>query len=332
MQPVDPARALFSEFMSDGYARVVRATADDDSENPYLDYKEVRSTDGSLTRDERVMLGQAISAFANTYGGVLVLGVEAKNNRANALRPIPSISRLEKTVNDILGQIVVPPLPIETLRIDAPDSDGAGFMIVFAPSAHPKPIMSLVDHRYYIRSGSNSIKAEHPIVRSLFFACAVPDAILDIAGAKIAKHSLGAVASYEGRVETFGDHYRIDSTLMIRNTGGTTVRGCAVALPDLPGLSFKGNKDLFHVQNNTLHAALGDEDAQVVASKLFILKDHVVLYPKTALAIGHLSLSPPDDLFQDCDLSVPYAIFIDNVARHGVAAAHAKALPRHSGW
>lgn len=314
--------------MDQGFARLQRAQEEDHSESPYLDFKESKSKNGELSREERAAQGQALSAFANTYGGVLIWGVEAKNNQPNQLRPIPNIAKFERTIQDQLGQALAPPLSIDVHRIDDPSNLGSGYVVIFVPSANPKPYMSLIDHRYYIRSGSNSIKAEHPIVRSLFLATAVPNARLEIIDASASHNSVAAVIYDDGSVQSYGDHVRIDARIILQNTGGVPIHGCAIAVPARQNYTIGGINDLYHDRVQILHATLGEESTTRVEARLFIMREHVVVYPGTALVVGSFQMTLDSNFYDETPISVPYAIFTDTITLLGTMKTVAAACQR----
>src|SRR5947209_8056893 len=90
--PLDAARDLFEQFKQRGYERVNEALQNDEEEDQYLDFKEHPRTQ---TRSDnwRKIFGKAASGFANSEGGVLVWGVEAKDFKPIALKPIPEVNR-----------------------------------------------------------------------------------------------------------------------------------------------------------------------------------------------------------------------------------------------
>jgi hypothetical protein len=87
---------IFQQFVRDGIARFQRCVDSNESEGQYLDFKESKDKQGKvtgqLTDDGRSILGKLISAYAYTEGGVIVWGIESKNNSANSLSPIASPS------------------------------------------------------------------------------------------------------------------------------------------------------------------------------------------------------------------------------------------------
>ncbi len=71
---------LEQEFRSMSIAEVHRFVAAGREEDLHLDFKIIN--DPTLTREDRKSLAMALSGFANSDGGLVVWGVEARQNPA----------------------------------------------------------------------------------------------------------------------------------------------------------------------------------------------------------------------------------------------------------
>jgi hypothetical protein len=74
-------RDLFDRLQSQGHRAVQDLVTARVQEGLQLDFKlKSNVTNGELNRDDRKVLGPALSAFANSAGGLLLWGIEAKRN------------------------------------------------------------------------------------------------------------------------------------------------------------------------------------------------------------------------------------------------------------
>ena len=90
-------------------------------EDTYLEVKEVRFSGHRVTEPHRDSLADSIAAFANTRGGVLVLGIEARTHDVAGI-PLNLIETVTDFVREICIDSIDPPvehLVIEHLRLPA---------------------------------------------------------------------------------------------------------------------------------------------------------------------------------------------------------------------
>ena len=137
-----------------------------------LEFKTVSRSDLSV-REDRRNFACAVSGFANSAGGVIVWGVDARRNAegvdcASKLAEIPSIATFVSRLSQLTGEAVMP-------RVDGiqhravPTSGGAGFAVTLVPESDSGPHMArLGEHRYYKRSGSSCYCMEHFDIADMF--------------------------------------------------------------------------------------------------------------------------------------------------------------------
>lgn len=122
-------------------------------EDSFLELKEVRFAGSRVTDPSRDELADELAAFANTRGGVCVLGV------ADATREIVGIpeDRLDATeafLREIVNDAIDPPLPCTIERLRLPDASGAEVAVLKVDV-----LRSLFVHRspggYFYRIGSS---------------------------------------------------------------------------------------------------------------------------------------------------------------------------------
>ncbi|MDP3673126.1 MAG: ATP-binding protein [Telluria sp.] len=119
--------------------------------------------------DLRVKLSVAASAFWNTGGGILVVGVDGSGKPDGGIDVAVGKQTLRDWV-DVCLAAVHPPGPYEVRMLEGAEivsQPGKCLLLVgFGPS-HMGPHMAR-DNRYYIRAGAHSVRAASYIVESLF--------------------------------------------------------------------------------------------------------------------------------------------------------------------
>lgn len=127
------------------------------SENQMLEYK----GGGKLPGPKDI--GKAASAFANTFGGTLILGVDEdhQSGRPKEISGIPVGRELEKQICSILLDNITPPLvPMPEIRIVELRGDPARVVVVIRipqSNATPHAAYDKNQHQHvYVRIGSES--------------------------------------------------------------------------------------------------------------------------------------------------------------------------------
>lgn len=133
------------------------------AESGFLDYKAEITIEKTV---DKLELAKDVSSFANEYGGTLLYGVPQIETERG---PIPkslvecgmSISEgLAKRIEDILTDVIVPPLPelhIRTLLLDK--EKNKGLILLYHPESWCKPHMveGYKEGRYYRRGNYQGI-------------------------------------------------------------------------------------------------------------------------------------------------------------------------------
>ncbi len=144
--------------------------ADQQEENIHLDFK---TADPELVRDDRRNLAGAISGFANSEGGLIVWGVEARVNQqdvdcACGKREISPLSLFLSKLNQYTGDAATPIVDgVQHRKIV--DTNDRGFAVTLVPASDAGPHMAKLGvDRYMKRSGSQFLKMEHFEVDDMF--------------------------------------------------------------------------------------------------------------------------------------------------------------------
>jgi len=162
---LEAARVLFNRLRTEPDLQAL--IDEQEPETLHLDFKESPTNpSANQIRERDALLAKALSGFANSDGGVLILGV-ADNPRE--LRPIQDLVAFDQRVNELLSRVVsFPVLGAETRRIDARAGGGSGYLVVLIPASDLAPHRSQKDHRYYFRTGDSFLPMEHWQVADAF--------------------------------------------------------------------------------------------------------------------------------------------------------------------
>jgi hypothetical protein len=131
-------------------------------ENLTLEYKGIESL------ETRAEIGKEISAFSNSSGGILLIGIEEKKT-ADGRSKIPVAVQwniVKKKDKEWFSQVILANIQPHVNHIDVVSitaNDGLGnIFIVDVPASAYSPHMSCIDdHQYYERIGARSEPMEH---------------------------------------------------------------------------------------------------------------------------------------------------------------------------
>ena len=108
-------RDLFDEIVRHGEVVLERLEATRQQEAVDLDFKlKDDPASGAPSRKDIGTFGEMLSAFSNSAGGLLVLGVDARKgaddevDRVQNLRPVADVERFRSELVRLSGQILMP--------------------------------------------------------------------------------------------------------------------------------------------------------------------------------------------------------------------------------
>jgi len=149
-------------------------------EDLYLEFKRESPENTPIPDDaDTGQLARAISGFANTDGGLLVWGVEAKARSkedpdvAQSLRPIRGVKVFTTRLNAVCGGAVNPPLPgIENRMVSEDAEADVGFTVTLVPprrATHTQAAMGKkYSGQYFIRTGSGFCAVPEPLLAEFY--------------------------------------------------------------------------------------------------------------------------------------------------------------------
>lgn len=141
-------------------------------ENLVLDFKLVNRADLNHA-DDKKSLAKAMSGFANSSGGLIVWGVDARNNEegidcAVGTRAIEPLPLLMARLNELTSRAVAPTVDGVRHKPIALTED-SGFAVTLVPESDSGPHMAkLGEDRYYKRNGAAFLKMEHFDLEDMF--------------------------------------------------------------------------------------------------------------------------------------------------------------------
>lgn len=168
-------------------------------EDLHLEFKRISA---ELPRDDRKNFATCASGFANSEGGIVVWGVDARQDEtgvdaAHELKPIENsaaaLSKLQTHTAEATSPIVDGLLHREVL-VDA----NRGVLVTLVPPSDSGPHMAgLGEGRYYKRSGASFYRMEHFDIADMFGRRACPSLALSVQleGGGASQSSAGRAAS-----------------------------------------------------------------------------------------------------------------------------------------
>jgi predicted HTH transcriptional regulator len=139
-------RGLFDQIVAEGEPAILQLVAEKRQEGVDLDFKEkANASTGEPDKNDRRVLGIALSALSNSMGGLLIWGVEARKNEdqvdcAIAKKPISQIDRFKGEVVRLLSQAIMP--RHEGMIVEAVPSSSipdAGYLLVLVDRSERRP-------------------------------------------------------------------------------------------------------------------------------------------------------------------------------------------------
>ena len=223
------AHVLFDQIKTGGLS-VLNGMVNSSSpsfEEEWLDFK--GATPVPPDNDIKKIWSKALSGFANTGGGVLVWGIDARLDPttniscASALSLVPDPNVLKSRLMELHHQSTDPPVAnVEIEPYPDPGAGGAGFVVCLIPESPFRPHRAehLTNKPYYIRAGDDFVIPSPALLRHLFFP-----------------HTYSHLW-----VEVVVDAREIKYRVRIHNSGTATAQGVFVVLQtDFRGKFFAGS-------------------------------------------------------------------------------------------
>jgi len=211
-----------------------------------------------LEDEQKKVWSKALSAMANSGGGVLVWGIKAEKDKttgvdaANALALVPDVHQFVTRLQELHRQATDPPiLNVEYLPVPKSDADRSGFVACMIPDSPFKPHRAeyVEGKPFFVRAGDNSAPASVGLLRALFYPATNSLVSLEVGVSwrvddKQARDLSGKEA---GVIQLHG---------VVQNVGPSTARDVFLTLKEFPpGMKLKpddGWSSSVHVEGQAL--------------------------------------------------------------------------------
>lgn len=306
------AEELFKLFKRKGYAAFVTAKDEQWEEGLHLDFKQVTRPSGGLSLEDRRALGEALSGFANSDGGLIIWGIDCRRvgGGPDVVQDLVPIRDLRAFLSDLqmqTSQSVSPPVHgVVHHRIMAPGERDAGFVVSLIPANDNPPHMAGAkdQHRYYRRSGGSFLVMHHHEVADLFGRRPRPNLEL-------------SCRVVPNGVSGYGDSVTADVRVVlgIKNTGRGVARFPALAIHE-SGSVVCSQYGLDGNGRTGLPQRVMDSGSKV---RVFCGGSGDVVHPNTCLEVTRIPFKVSSDPTTAADLEIPYEIYADGFSTSGIA-------------
>lgn len=169
---------LLEQLKSEGEAAIDRWISEQKSEDLYFDCKTKKDTKKPiLDSDDRRNLGKAVSAFANSEGGLLLWGVDARKQAGVdclvSKGPITQIAAFKSEVEHAITDLIRPPIQnLEIYQISSSQAQADGYLAISVPCSDLRPHTS--ERKFYFRNGHQILEMEVSQIRDQMLRRTVP--------------------------------------------------------------------------------------------------------------------------------------------------------------
>ena len=170
------AEDLFLRIKHRGADEISRMIREQIVEELFLDYKRAATVApfGKLDSSDRKNLSKAIAGFANSEGGIIVWGVDCRQNPPygdvpTSPVPISNPTAFKSLLEGAVTGVTIPAHSgVENIALQI-IGQSDGFVVTYIPVGMHVPYRTLGDREeYYIRAGSNFYPTPHAVLAGLF--------------------------------------------------------------------------------------------------------------------------------------------------------------------
>lgn len=290
-------------FESIGLDDVENFIKDKKEEDVNLEFKTVvhPNENDKNKNDDKKNFSKALSGFANSNGGILIWGVEARPGKdgvdvAKKLKPVEKVRRFLNKLNSLEGQAVTPMIEgVKHKLISINEADDEGIIKTYIPKSDRAPHMAnYADKHYYKRSGDSFYRAEHYDIEDMFSRKRRTELTVELIRPDIRKVS--------------DKKYRIEVIVAIKNVGPT--------IGKYPFLAFSVNDPYFSWKfglDGNGFTGLQKVISNTTYRNNFSGGQQIVIYPKVEHEVTKIimELANPSDKIPD--LVMDYQLVAENM-------------------
>lgn len=168
---------LFEQLREGGEAEIHRLVEERQQEYVQLEFKRKSdSSHGSFNDDDKRTLGEALSGFSNSAGGLLIWGIDARKGDdgidcAQAVQPISEIAKFRAQATTLIGQFLMPRHDgIRVESVTCSEDASKGYLLVEVDRSERRPHRSEAKGKkgYYKRVGDSFFEMEHYDIEDAF--------------------------------------------------------------------------------------------------------------------------------------------------------------------
>ena len=153
-------------------------------EGVHLDFKrKCEPHKADLDPEDKEVLSKALSGFANTEGGVLLVGVETESDkgidRFTRLGPVCPLDQVTQRIAAQFANLTDPPIPaLQVHQICDPENPTQGVVAIYVPASDGGPHRAMCGNRtkdrYFMRSTDATSPMPHSLLADRFGRAAKP--------------------------------------------------------------------------------------------------------------------------------------------------------------
>jgi hypothetical protein len=193
---------------------VLQVCADHVPEGTEVEYKSDLPVKGGRAQDAwhsggavgeyaRNAIAEEITAFANTMGGVVCIGIAETQDhpkRADKPQPLPRVHELARRIRQAVYDVIDPPLSVlEAVGIDL-DGQGNGVVVLRVPPSRRRPHRHAVSKEVFYRRADESVRISMREIQELTI------------------QAVSEAARTEQKIRERREHFRESSARWIKNT------------------------------------------------------------------------------------------------------------------
>lgn len=198
-------------------------------EGEWLDFKGAAKCDDKFLKE---IWSKSLSAFANTEGGIIVWGIDARKDPDTGIDAAHEFSlssnpaALKSRLLELHHEATDPPVSgVEIEYISDPSEEDAGFVICLIPESGFKPHRTkcVKNKPYYIRAGDNFVVPSPALLRQLFFPHTHSHLWVEVVSDWNAPSTMG-------EAENSDEKATIDFKVRLHNSGTATARDVYIVI------------------------------------------------------------------------------------------------------